>query len=529
MTSNSTLAFDRPIIPRQQYHAAVRQALELARKKNQYMQTLRWFGEQNLFFFCVYILKWTYLDNDWGYALCHEVQRKKYGRIWIISREHYKSTVITIASTIREILMNPETTIGLHSYNDEDVKTLFFSPIKREFEENALLLQVYPDVLWEDTRKADTWLSDQINVKRKVNRKEKTLQCGSIFSQFTGYHLEKIIGDDIETIEGVRTAERIETIKAAVDMSFNTGQSDNPNFCFVGTYYAYHDVYEYLASKGLFELIVQPCIDREGNGVLWSNETIEGKKKMLGSATFATQCLCDPKAGSTVGFKKEWLKFWVCSTYVGLNIYIFVDPAGKVNRKRDYTVFWVIGLDAQDNFYVIDLIADKRTLTQRADTLFQLQRTYHPENIFYEQIGLQADIEHIRDRQERSNYRFPITPVNQTLEKGMRIEALIPLFESGRIYLPEHCWHKNWEDQDEDMIATFINDEYMGFPYMVHDDRLDDLANIVHPDIAPMLLRPDEYSEERALYEKLKAKGTATLPFDIDGGGLDSLDNYEPY
>ena len=525
--TDATLAFERPNIPREHYKRVVSEGLEMAREKGQYFQFMRYWGERSLFFFCVYILHMTYLDNDWAYALCHEVERKKYGRMWILSREHYKSTVITIASTIREIVMDPETTIAIYSYNQSTAQKLFFAPIKKELEENALLNQLYPEVLWGDEKPTDTWHSDQINVKRKRRSKESTLACASLFSQLTGSHYDKLIYDDCMTIEGVQTADSIQDACDAWDMSINTGRSDSLQICIIGTYYAYHELYEYISRKDVIETIVQPCMDEQGRGVLWSPEMIVEKRKIMGSATFATQCLCDPKAGSSIGFQKEWLKFWRCATYVGLNIYIFVDPAGKVSRKRDNTVFWVIGLDCESNYYVIDLIADKLNLTQRADTLFRLQRTYHPLNVFYEQIGLQADIEHIQDRQDRTNYRFPITPINQSIEKGMRMEALIPVFESGRIYLPEHCVHRNWQGIDEDMIQTFINDEYLAFPHMVHDDRLDDLANIVHPDIAPMLSRPDHISEERAVYDKMKARGNADLPFDLEDQSV--LDGYEPF
>ena len=527
-TQQAQLVFDRPRVSRTQYHETVRRALDIAKKKNQYMKALRWLGEQNLFFFAVYILHMTYLDNDWGYALCHEVERKKYGNMWILSREHFKSTIITIASTIREILMDPEVTILIYSYKQDIAQKNFYAPIKREFDENALLHALYPEVLWGEETPQDVWQANQLNVKRKRRSKEFTLIAASLFSQLTGYHADRIIYDDCSTLEGVQTSESIKQTCDAWDMSINTGRTDSPMFTVIGTYYAFHELYEYIDSKGVFRLIVQPCIDKDGNGVLWTQEQIAEKRKIMGSATFATQCLCDPKAGSSIGFKKEWLRFWQMSTFTGLNIYVFVDPAGRVSRKRDNTVFWTIGLDSQDNYYVIDIIADKLTLTQRADTLFRLKRTYNPLNIFYEQVGLQADIEHIRDRQERTNYRFTITPFGQSIEKGMRIEALIPVFEAGRIWFPEHCIHRNWEGRDEDMMQTFINDEYLAFPHMVHDDRLDDLANILHPDIAPLLHRPDEISEERLIYEKLRAKGTATLPFDLDGGDLDTLDTYEP-
>lgn len=530
----AVLSFDRPKIPREEYHRKVRQALEEARKKGQYMQALRWFGERNLFFFCVFILHMTYLDNDWAYSLCHEVERQKYGRMWILSREHFKSTVITIASTIREIVMNPETTIAIYSYNQMTAQKLFFAPIKKELDENYLLQQLYPDVLWGDQKPQDTWHSDQLNVRRKRRSKECTLACASLFTQLTGSHYDKLIYDDCMTIEGVQTQDSIKNACDAWDMSINTGRSDSLQLCVIGTYYSFHELYEHIDRKGVLQKIVQPCVDEEGRGILWNADQVIAKKKLMGSATFATQCLCDPKASSTIGFKKEWIRYWDASTYAGLNIYIFVDPAGKVNRKRDNSVFWVIGLDAMDNFYVIDLIADKLTLVQRCRTLFHLHRTYSPRTVFYESVGMQADTEYIQEEMNRINYRFALVPFGQTQDKGMRMEALIPYFEAGRIFLPEHRIHRNWQGQDEDMIQTFVEDEYLAFPHMTHDDRLDDLANITRADIASQLSRPDRWSQERQIYEKMRARGAVDLPFEERANDLSSYDpfasaGYDPF
>ena len=97
MATDAQLVIPRPQKSREEYHRIVKQALNAAKQKGQTLAAMRWFGERNLFFFAVYILHMTYLDNDWAYALCHHVQRQKYGRMWIISREHFKSTVITIA------------------------------------------------------------------------------------------------------------------------------------------------------------------------------------------------------------------------------------------------------------------------------------------------------------------------------------------------------------------------------------------------------------------------------------------------
>ena len=142
----------------------------------------------------------------------------------------------------------------------------------------------------------------------------------------------------------------------------------------------------------------------------------------------------------------------------------------------------VIGVGADDNLYVVDMIRDRLSLTQRADALFALHRKYRPLGVAYEEYGIQADIEHFKDRMDRENYRFPIKPVAGKLGKEDRIRRLVPLFEQGRILLPEHCMRRTIEGVNEDLTRIFIDEEYLPFPVGAHDDMLDGLSRIVDPD-----------------------------------------------
>lgn len=519
------LAFPYPKMPRKAFIEGANKAIEEARRKGQLLPFLRKFGESSLFFFCVYLLGFTFLDTDFDYALCKAVEDKKYGRLWLIAREHHKSTIITIASTIREILMDPEATTIIYSYKQTIAQTTFYQPIKTQLENNTVLKALYPDVLWDDPKsQADIWQAERLCVKRKSKTKECTLECDSVFSQKTGTHFSKLIFDDVVTLESVRTAESIQATKDAWLMSLNTGQTENLNICVIGTFYHYAELYSMIIDKGLLEEVFQPCVDVNGHGVLYSDNALANKKLKMGSAVWATQMMLDPKQGKSMGFQEEWLRRWKCQTYAGLNVYVLVDPAGKAARKRDYTVMWVIGLDAADNYYVIDLIRDKLTLTQRADAVFFLQRTYKPAVVFYEEVGMQADREHILDRMERENYRFNIRPISQTMDKGLRIDGLQPVFEAGRIWLPPSCKHLNWEGQNEDMLDSFIKNEYLMYPFLEHDDALDDLANIIHPDVVPMLARPDAASEEQQVYEALYKRGILDKPFPLKPLQMDSYD-----
>ncbi len=523
----------RPDVNRHDFHYMVQIMINEAKKRDSTKELMRKLALENLFFLAVYILDMTYLDNDFAYALCNEVQVQKYGRLWVIAREHFKSTIITVASTIQELLRNPEERMCIYSYK-ADAAQIFLGQIKTEFEQNPKLKEYFDDIVWEEPTKGYerdeegnripiAWTTTGITLKRKSRSKECSLECSSILSQKTGYHFTKLIYDDVMTPESVKTKESIELVRTAWQMSLNTGVAQDLQYCIIGTYYHYAELYAWIAKNQVAQLIKQSAVEDDGTTpVLLTPVALAKKKRAMGSAVFASQMLCDPLQASTQNFKQEWVRRWSCQIMEGLNIYIIVDPAGKEGRKRDYCVFWVIGLDAADNFYIIDIFRDKMNLTRRTRTLFQLHRTYKPKATFYEQVGMQSDVEHIQGEMERINYRFSIITFGQWVEKGLRIESLIPILEAQRFYFPEKCVHRNWEGVDEDMLGSFFLDEYDTYPFCAHDDGLDSLSDLNHPEVVAHLSRPDMMSREEAIYEKLKGKGLADLPFH-------ERDEYRPY
>lgn len=521
------LSFEYPRMPRRLFHNTVDAIHGEARGRGQLKQAMRRCSEESLFYFVVYILHWTFLDNDFAYALCAKCQGDgRWGRMWILAREHYKSTVITIAETIRDVLLHPEETTLIYSYKFDIAKDNFYAPIKKELESNPRIQMIWPDVVYGPDEKPEVWTATALNVKRRANRKEFTLACASLFSQLTGTHYDKLIDDDCVTEENCQTEESIRQTRKYWEMSRNTGNTKALRYCTIGTFYSAGDLYCHIMKEGLCETVLQPCYDEDGRGVLYSNEALATKRKVLGSAVFATQMLLDPQAGAAMAFKREYIKWWRPSIFKGLNIYVFVDPAGEVSRRRDNTVILTIALDSADNFYLIDIIRDKLTLTQKTENLFRLYRTYRPRLVFYEKNGAACDVPHIEEEQARKNFRFPITKLVQTRNKGERIDSLLPLFEQGRIYFPEGgCVHRNWEGRDEDMLESFIRDELLVYPHCTHDDALDDLANILHPTCSEKMQRPDELSEEMEIYRAMQRKGMSLMPL----GGSGEYDPFAEY
>lgn len=445
--------------------------------------TIAALGLIDRFFLLSHILRRPDALHPWIYARCREVEGAPDGRLDLWARAHFKSSIITFAGTIQDMLIDPEVTVGIFSHTRPIAKG-FLRQIKRECEINDTLKLLYPDVLWRNPkREAPKWSEDDgIIVRRLKNPKEATVEAwGLVDGQPTGKHFARMVYDDVVTRESVSSPDMIRKVNDAWALSLNLG-ARGASQRYAGTRYHYNDTYGEMIRRGAVTARIHPAtLDGKVGGapVLLSRADLVEKRRAMGPYTFGCQMLLDPKASETQGFKEEWLRFWPGKGARGLNLYLLCDPASSKKRGSDYTVFEVVGLGGDRNYYTVDRVRGRLSLTERADTLFALHRKHRPLAVGYEQYGLQADIEHFKDRMGRENYRFAITALGGPIAKEDRIRALIPIFEQGRWFELEECWRGNHEGINEDLTRIFTDEEYLAFPVGAHDDMLDCRARIL--------------------------------------------------
>lgn len=443
------------------------------------------FARRDLFFLMTEVLDRDDMEREWLFARCREVQASPNGHLDLWAREHYKSTIITLGLTIQDILNDPEVTVGIFSHTRPIAKG-FLRQIKREFEGNEKLRHLFPDILWENPRKsAPKWSEDDgIVVRRKGNPKEATVEAwGLVDGQPVGKHFRRVIYDDVVTPASVSTPEMIRKTTEAWELSLALG-TDGGARRYIGTRYHFNDTYRAILERSAAQERRYPATEDgtvDGEPVLWGREALAERRRDMGPYTFGCQMLLDPKADATQGFMEEWLRFWPAKDTKGLNTYILVDPANEKKKRSDYTAMFVVGLGADKNYYVLAMVRDRMNLTERTNMLFHLHETFEPLAVGYEQYGMQADIDFIKLKQKDENYRFSIVELGGQVAKNDRIRRLIPLFEQGRMYLPDICWRVNYEGVNQDLTKTFIQDEYRAFPVGEHDDMLDCLSRIADP------------------------------------------------
>lgn len=487
---------------RQASIGAYRKALEPVAGTELQLAVERELALSDLFFLLVYVLGRRDINRDWVFARCREVERDPDGYLDLWAREHFKSSIITFGKTIQDILRDPEITVGIFSFNRPTAKA-FLRQVKREFETNPKLRELFPDIIWENPeRDAPKWSEDDgIIVKRKGNPKESTIEAwGLVDGQPTSKHFALMVYDDVVTASSVTTPEMIAKVTQAWETSLNLS-TEGGRVRYIGTRWHHADTYQEIIRRGAAIERRHPITkngDADGEPVLWSREQVAKRRRDMGPFVFGAQMLLDPTADRKQGFLSQWIKYYEDrSDFAGANKYLLVDAANAKKKTSDYTAMVVIGLGSDENYYLIDAIRDRLSLRERGDAIFALHRRWKPLGVGYEQYGMMADVDYLRDRMADENYRFDIIELGGKLAKTDRIKRLVPIFETGRFYMPDSLIKQDYEGRHIDLVQSFILDEYQPFPVGQHDDMFDAMARIVEPELNAIWPRPLPAPEDR--------------------------------
>src|ERR1700693_4191903 len=92
-------------------------------------------GCNDRYFLLTQLMRRSDAMHSWIFERCREVEAQPDGCIDLWARGHYKSTIITFAGTIQEIICNPEIKIAIFAAV-ADIAREFLGQIKEELESN---------------------------------------------------------------------------------------------------------------------------------------------------------------------------------------------------------------------------------------------------------------------------------------------------------------------------------------------------------------------------------------------------------
>lgn len=417
------------------------------------------------------------VDRQWLYERCREVQLSPDGHLDLWAREHYKSTIITFAQTIQDILSSHgddpdpkwdgrEPTFGIFSFTRPAAKS-FLKQIKREFEGNAQLKELFPDVLYENPQKeAPKWSEDEgIIVKRKTNPKESTVEAwGMVDGQPTGKHFFGRIYDDVVTRESVTTADMVKKTTESWELSINLG-SDGGFERYIGTRYSDLDSYSVMMERGAVIPRIYAATDNghaDGSPVFLSDDALNGKRVRMGPYTFACQMLQNPVPDDNAFCRRDWFKRYKLGDHPKtLNIYGASDFAVTEN-DGDYTELGIGGFDAGEDLWLLDWWSGQKTADYWIDRQLDLTQQHNPLCWVGESGQIRRSIEPFltkRMRQRRIYCRLEWITRNR--DKVAMARSFQALASMGKVHIPNTPW-------GDELIAQLLR-----FPFGANDDKVD--------------------------------------------------------
>ena len=446
-------------------------------KPNERASMFRWLCLNDLYFLLRYGLDRPFVENAWWFARCREVQAAPDGFLDLWAREHGKSTVITIALTIFDILNDPEITVGIFSHTRPVAKS-FLRVIKREFESNQTIKGLFPDVLYADpASESPKWAEDQgIMVRRKTNPPEATVEAhGLVDGMPTGRHFQLRLYDDVVTPESVSTPDQMHKVMEALDMSNNLGKRGGIRRM-IGTRYKLGDAYEDYIKRGTVKARIYPATDNgrvDGAPVFFSQEEWDAKLQDMSPAIIASQMLQSPLAADSVIFQPDWFRLWPAFIEddkrkpnpfpVFDMVFLSLDGAFSEKDTADDSCLLALGLfhategSQKYSVMVIDCLMDKLSYPNlRDEVLRQMQNKFGAtekeiDGIIIEDKASGSGL--IPELRRADIAVYPYQPGR--LDKTARANLVSHLVRDGYLWLPESpkrrgypmSWLSKWHEQ----------------------------------------------------------------------------------
>jgi predicted phage terminase large subunit-like protein len=198
---------------------------------------------------------------------------------------------------------------------------------------------------------------------------------------------------------------------------------------------------------------------KEGES-LWAEEFTEEKiiekKESMGSRDYNAQYQQNPETETGSIIHRDWMRYYHILPKRTYRIQSW-DMAFTDKQGNDYCccTTWDI---CENGYYLVDLFLERMEFFAMKSKAKSLYDKFKPNEIIVENKA--SGISLIQELKREG--RLPVKEINVSKSKEARAHTASPLFEAGKIYLPDG---KEW-------INDYI-DELVQFPNVAHDDQTD--------------------------------------------------------
>lgn len=441
----------------------------------------------------------------------------------LLPRDHAKSAMVAYR-VAWEITRNPavrvlyiSSTANLAEKQLKFIKDILTSKIYRRY---------WPEMVNPDEGKREKWTNSEISVdhpKRKAETvRDPTVFTAGLTTGIVGMHCDIAVLDDVVVGDNAATQEGRDKVKTQYSFLSSIEGTGSREWV-VGTRYNPLDLYNDLLEMQVdlfdedgslissdplyevFERVLEDSPTRDGTGqYLWpkmrrpdgkwfgfdQRERARKYAQYLDKTQFWAQYYNDPNDRSTAPLDPDQFQYYNRAliqrqnglTYfnsVRLNVYAAVDFAFTLGKRSDYTSVVVVGIDSDNNYFVLDIDRFKSDrISDYYESIFRLHQKWGFRKLRAETVSAQKII--VKDLKE--NYIKPkglalaideFSPSSHLGSKEERIAAtLYPRYDNRQIW---HYKGGNCQILEEELVQE----------HPPHDDVKDALAACIQICQAP--------------------------------------------
>lgn len=381
----------------------------------------------------------------------------------------------------------------------------------------------WPDHVHPEEGKRAKWTNSEISLdhplRKKENIRDPSVFTGGLTTSLTGLHCDIAVLDDVVVSENALTLEGRTKVASQYSLLASIEGADAKEWV-VGTRYHSKDLYnnlmemretifdksgEPIGEEPIYEIFERPVEDvGDGTGeFLWPRQqrkdgkwfgfdiqTLAKKRgKYLDKGQFRAQYYNDPKDPDNVPVSSDKFQYFESKflkqeagrwNYKGkrLNIYAAIDFAFSTKSKADYTALVVVGVDADNFIYVLEVDRFKSDrISDYFDHIFTAQNKWEFRKMRAEVTVAQvAIVKQLKEMIRENGISLSIEEYRPNKTQGRKEERIAAILEPRYDNLQVlHYRGGNIQYLEEELQSRFPP----------HDDCKDALATAVDMAVKP--------------------------------------------
>lgn len=192
----------------------------------------------------------------------------------------------------------------------------------------------------------------------------------------------------------------------------------------------------------------------------FTKDMLDSQRKTMGTSAFYSLYMGSPVSKKGQIVKAGWVQTVEEGQYPGLDVVWFgIDCAFSEKENADETAICVAGISHRDPsvVYIKEIVKGKWGFPDLIAQVKHLHSFYKPKTICIEKAASGQSLIQMLKRETK----IPVEEMKPLRSKTIRLEAVCPLLEAGRVKMVEGLW-----------MDSFIK-ELTSFPFSNHDDSVD--------------------------------------------------------